>query len=66
MSEIVFIIEQSDEGGWCAKAVEDNIFTQADNLDKLKENIREAVLCHFEGQDNMPSHTKLHFIKEKN
>jgi hypothetical protein len=47
MIEIVFLVEDDPEGGYTAKALGESIFTQADDLDGLKEMIRDAVNCHF-------------------
>jgi hypothetical protein len=64
MCEIIFIVEESPEGGYTAKAVGSAIFTEADTFDELKEMIRDAVLCHFE-YDELPKLARLHFIKEE-
>jgi predicted RNase H-like HicB family nuclease len=49
--EIRFIVEKDPDGGFTAHGVGDSIFTEADTLDELLVNIREAVDCHFdEGQ----------------
>jgi predicted RNase H-like HicB family nuclease len=48
MSEIIFIIENSDEGGYTAKALGYSIFTEGETLEELKGNIRDAVKCHFD------------------
>ncbi|MCD6524888.1 MAG: hypothetical protein J7K48_07865 [Thermococcus sp.] len=32
---------------WCARDIDDDIFTQGKTLDELMENIREAVEVHF-------------------
>jgi len=50
-TEILFLVESAVEGGFCARAVGASIFTEADTMDELRANIREAVDCHFE-QDN--------------
>jgi hypothetical protein len=63
-NEIIFIIEESLDGGFEAKAVGYSIFTEADDLVELKKNIREAVSCHFDGAE-MPKLIRLHFIKEE-
>jgi len=63
-NEIIFIIEDSMEGGYEARAVGYSIFTEAENFDKLKTNIREAVACHFE-ETEMPKLIRLHYIKEE-
>ena len=63
-NEIMFIIEESLEGGYEAKALDHSIFTEAENLDELKYNIKEAVACHFESSE-MPKVIRLHYIKEE-
>jgi hypothetical protein len=51
VTEIIFLVEEAEEGGYTARAVSHSIFTEADTLDELRGNIREAVECHFdEGQ----------------
>jgi hypothetical protein len=62
MSEIIFIVEESAEGGFEAKALGHSIFTEADSMESLKQNIREAIQCHFE--TDAPKVVRLHFIKE--
>lgn len=46
-TEITFIVEQDVESGFTAHAVGHGIFTQADTLDTLRVNVRDAVRCHF-------------------
>jgi len=48
MSEIIFIVENSDEGGYTAKSLGYSIYTEAETLDELKENIKDAIKCHFD------------------
>lgn len=48
MSEIHVIVEQAPEGGYLARAVGADIFTEADDLEQLRAQIRDAVHCHFE------------------
>ena len=48
MTEISFTVIEAPEGGLTARAVGFSIFTEADTLDELRQNIREAVDCHFE------------------
>jgi dephospho-CoA kinase len=47
MIEIVFLVEDDPDGGYTARALGKSIFTQADDLESLKEMIRDAVDCHF-------------------
>ncbi|MCF8357426.1 MAG: type II toxin-antitoxin system HicB family antitoxin [Prolixibacteraceae bacterium] len=48
MNEIIFIVQESSEGGLEAKTLGHSIFTEADTIEELKQNIREAIHCHFE------------------
>jgi len=62
--EIIFIVEESLDGGYEAKAVGHSIFTEGETVPELKENIIEAVRCHFDEED-MPSLIHLRFQKEE-
>jgi hypothetical protein len=48
MTEVVFLIEEAAEGGYSARAVGESIFTEADTLDDLRMQVRDAVRCHFD------------------
>ena len=63
-SEIIFLVEESAEGGYQARALGESIFTEAESMDELKRNVKEAVLTHFdEGQ--YPPVIRLHFVREE-
>ncbi len=64
MNEIIFLIEIAIEGGYTARALGESIFTEADDLESLRENIREAVDCHFESAEK-PKVIRLHFVSEE-
>lgn len=51
--EIIFLVEESLEGGFETKALGESIFTQAETVSELRENIKDAIKCHFEFE-NMP------------
>jgi len=63
MTEIIFIVEESHEGGYEAKALGYSIFTEAETVNELKDNIKEAVRCHFEV--DVPKIIRIHYIKEE-
>jgi hypothetical protein len=48
MDELIFLVEAAPEGGYTARAVSASIFTEADDLDALREQVRDAVRCHFD------------------
>ncbi|PIQ99466.1 MAG: 2-oxoisovalerate dehydrogenase [Nitrospinae bacterium CG11_big_fil_rev_8_21_14_0_20_45_15] len=62
--EIIFIVEESPEGGFEAKALGHSIFTEADSLSNLKEMVKDAVHCHFDDNEK-PSMIRLHFVKDE-
>jgi len=64
MKEIIFIIEESLEGGYEARALETSIHTEADTLAELKNSIKDAVKCHY-NENEMPRIIRLHFVKEE-
>ena len=43
-SEVVFVVDESPEGGYVARAVGESILTEVDNLDSLREMVRDAVV----------------------
>lgn len=64
MSEIVFLIEEAAEGGYSARALGEAIFTQAETFEELREQVRDAVRCHFdEGQG--PAVIRLHYVRDE-
>jgi hypothetical protein len=60
-TEIIFSVQESPEGGYEARALDYSIFTQADTMDELKRNVREAVHCHFDDGE-APRVVRLHEI----
>ena len=63
MNEIIFVVEEAPEGGWTARSLGPSIFTEADTLDELHEQVRDAVRCHFEEADR-PKVIRLHSVRE--
>jgi hypothetical protein len=64
MNEIIFLVEEADEGGYIAKALGESIVTQSETLTELKEMIKDAVKCHFD-EIHLPKMIRLHFVKEE-
>ena len=63
-SEIIFSVQESPEGGYEARALGHDIFTQADTMAELREMVRDAVRCHFNG-DSAPAVIRLHIVKDE-
>jgi predicted RNase H-like HicB family nuclease len=64
MNEIIFVIEEAEEGGYNARALGESIFTQGETMEELKLMIKEAVKCHFESNE-LPKMIRLHFVKDE-
>lgn len=64
MIEVIFLIEEALEGGYTARALGESIFTEADTMEELRVNIKDAVECHFD-DDDKPKLIRLHSVKEE-
>lgn len=64
MNEIIFLVEEALEGGYTARGLGESIFTEGENLEELRSNIREAVDCHFDAEEK-PRMIRLHFVSEE-
>ena len=62
--EIIFLVEESPEGGYEARALGHSIFTEADTYEDLKQMVQDAVSCYFE-PENRPRVVRLHLVKEE-
>jgi predicted RNase H-like HicB family nuclease len=47
MNEIVFEVSQESDGGFVAECLTEGIFTQADNWEELRRNVKEAVAAYY-------------------
>jgi predicted RNase H-like HicB family nuclease len=63
-SEIIFLVEESPEGGYDARALGYSIFTQGESLSDLREALKDAVRCHF-NKNERPRLIRLHLVKEE-
>jgi len=64
IKELMFLVEESEEGGYEAKALGHSIYTQAENLESLKKAIKDALKCHFEEKER-PQIVTLHIVKDE-
>jgi predicted RNase H-like HicB family nuclease len=64
--EIIFeVTEDAVEGGYCASALGHGVHTQAETLEELRINVREAVACHFDDENTAPRVIRLHFVRDE-
>ena len=65
MSEKIFVVEKDLEGGFNARALGYSIFTQGEDMTELKNNIKDALKCHFEMEKDVPRIIRLHMVTEE-
>lgn len=61
--ELIFEVRDSDEGGYCARALGHAIFTQADSWAELRANVMEATSLHFEDSTHQSISLLLRLIR---
>jgi hypothetical protein len=64
MDEIIFLVEESPEGGFTARALGHSIFTDAEAWADLAGAVRKAVACHFEDAE-APRLIRLHLVRDE-
>ena len=65
MNELVFEVTQEEDGGFCAECLTENIFTQGDTWDAVRQNVQEAVRAFFFDQPPMPRRIRLHLVRDE-
>lgn len=66
MKEIIFEVREDEiDGGFIASALGYDIFTEADTLEELRRNVKEATDCYFDETMERPSLIRLHFIRDE-
>jgi hypothetical protein len=64
VSEIIFVVEDAPEGGYTARALGESIFTEADSIEQLHAQVRDAVACHYD-EGARPKVIRLHFVRDE-
>ena len=62
--EIMFLVEETPEGGYQARALGHAICTESDTFKELKMMAQDAVQCHFEPKE-MPRLIRLRMVKDE-
>jgi hypothetical protein len=65
MDELVFEVTQEDDGGYCAECLSENIFTQGDTWEALRQNVQEAVRADYFDQARAPRRIRLHLVRDE-
>jgi hypothetical protein len=65
MNEIIFEVHDADEGGYVARALGYSISTEGETWEELRETVRDAVTCHFDGTLSRPRVIRLHYVRDE-
>jgi len=65
MKELVFEVTQDEDGGFCAECLTENIFTQGDTWEALRQNVQEAVRAYFFDQPPTPRRIRLRLVRDE-
>lgn len=65
-AELVFEVREDEtDGGYTARALGHSIFTEADTMEQLRANVREATEAHFDETMDAPEVIRLHCIHDE-
>ena len=66
MREIIFEVREDEiDGGYTASALGYGIHTEAEKMEELRQNIREAVNCYFDDHMSIQTIIRLHIVKDE-
>jgi hypothetical protein len=61
-TDFEFMVERNSDGTYSAQSLAACIVTEAETLDELRREIRDAVCCHFD-DGCRPSRVRLRFVE---
>ena len=65
MDEIIFEITQDGNGGFVAECLTEGIFTQANDWEELRRNVKEAVAAFYFDRPERPARIRLHLVRDE-
>lgn len=65
MKDLVFEVIQEEDGGYCAECLTENIFTQGDTWEQLRNHVREAVKAYYFDRPDEKFSIRLHLVKDE-
>ncbi|MBK6764853.1 MAG: 2-oxoisovalerate dehydrogenase [bacterium] len=64
-SEIIFEVREAEEGGYWARALGADIFTQGEDWEDLKAMVKDAVELYFDNPETRPKVVRLMLMTTK-
>ena len=65
MDEIVFEVTQEADDGYSAECLTESIFTEADDWETLRKNVKEAVTAFYFDRPQRPARIRLHLVRDE-
>jgi len=66
MQELIFEVREDEiDGGYVASALDVGIHTEAETLEELRQNLRQAIACHYDDLADRPRIVRLHFVRDE-
>ncbi len=65
MNELVFEVTQEEDGGFCVECLSENIFTQSNTWEALRQNVRESVRAFYFDTPQTPKRIRLHLVRDE-
>jgi len=63
--EIIFVVEEKPGFGYTARAIDESIFTEGNTLDEIRKNIKDALKCYFDKEEDIPDIIRLYIGREE-
>jgi len=64
VTELVFEITQEPDGGFVAECLNEDIITEGDSWEELRDSVKEAVAAyHFDS--SIPARIRLHLVRDE-
>ncbi len=64
MDEILFEVTQEADGDFSAECLTESIFTQGNSWEKLRTNVKEAVVAYYFDRP-IPSRIRLRLVRDE-
>jgi predicted RNase H-like HicB family nuclease len=58
-------VNQESDGGSVGECLTEGIFTQADNWEELRRNVKEAVAAYYFDHPQQPAAIRLHLVRDE-
>jgi predicted RNase H-like HicB family nuclease len=63
--DLIFEVVQESDGGYTAECLTENIFTQADSWEELRDNVKDAVDGYYFDHEKKPQSLRLHLVRDE-